>query len=214
MTYNIRHAQGMDGRVSNARIASVITEAAPDVVAIQESWRFPAVFDQAKRLGKRTGLAYRHAENHWWGPVSTGNSLFTRGTIRDWTEIHLEGSVEQRGCLIVETEIDGLRLNVASLHLSLSREFRQAQVEHLANRLPMDLPLIVGGDFNTTVTDLEPLRGILNLVDSPPKTYPSASPQRGIDHVLWSDHFELERIWTVPSTASDHLPLIVDLKLG
>jgi endonuclease/exonuclease/phosphatase family metal-dependent hydrolase len=211
MTYNIRHGQGIDGRFSSARIASVIREAEPDAAALSEVWRFPGLFHQPKRLSKRTSMACRHTENHWWGPLSTGNTVLSRGPVLDWMDIPLEGVVEKRGCTVIETELHGRRLRIAATHLSLHRERREQQIAILAHKLPMDLPLIVGGDFNCGVTELEPLRAILNLIDSPPKTFPSMSPQRSIDHILWSDHFELERMWTVASPASDHLPLLAEL---
>ena len=36
MSYNIRNATGLDGKIDTRRIASVIDSVAPDVVAIQE----------------------------------------------------------------------------------------------------------------------------------------------------------------------------------
>ena len=59
LTYNIRHGQGMDGRVDLSRVADVIRRLEPDVVALQEvdqaTTRAGGV-DQAAELGRLTGL--------------------------------------------------------------------------------------------------------------------------------------------------------------
>jgi len=40
LTYNIRHAKGMDGKVSLHRISLVIEESKADIVALQEVDKF------------------------------------------------------------------------------------------------------------------------------------------------------------------------------
>jgi len=52
LTYNIRHAQGVGGVVSIARVARAIASVSPDVVGINEAYRWPGVFDQSARLGE------------------------------------------------------------------------------------------------------------------------------------------------------------------
>ena len=53
-TYNIRHGQGLDGRVSTQRIADVLKAIRPDVAGINEAWRVPGRFEQPKELATLT----------------------------------------------------------------------------------------------------------------------------------------------------------------
>ena len=59
-TYNIRHAEGMDGRVDLARIAHVIGILKADVIALQEldrGWERSGGVDQVVELERLTGLS-------------------------------------------------------------------------------------------------------------------------------------------------------------
>ena len=114
---------------------------------------------------------------------------------------------------MAETEIDGMPLRFGTLHLSLGRRHRARQIAYLAQALPTDLPLVVAGDFNGEVTDLEPLRRVLTVVDDPPPTYSPSKPRKHLDHILFSHHWELVSLETYHSRASDHLPLVAELRL-
>src|SRR5688572_12746619 len=59
LTYNIHHAEGTDGKLDLARIARVIHEQQPDLVALQEvdvKTRRTGGVDQAAELAKLTGM--------------------------------------------------------------------------------------------------------------------------------------------------------------
>jgi endonuclease/exonuclease/phosphatase family metal-dependent hydrolase len=212
-TYNIRHAQGLDGRVSTARIAEVIRSLHADLVAVNEAWRVPIRFEQPRQLGELTGMTVAFQPVHHWGPVTQGNAILSAGPILGVQDLKLPRGLEHRGCLLVEAEVDGVRLRFGTLHLSLGRGHRTRQIALLAEALPTDLPLVLAGDFNGGVDDLDPLRDILTVVDDPPPTYSPGKPRKALDHVLFSEHWELQSLATVASRASDHLPLVAELRL-
>jgi endonuclease/exonuclease/phosphatase family metal-dependent hydrolase len=212
-TYNIRHAQGLDGRVSTSRIAEVVRSLDADLVALNETWRVPGRFEQPRELGLLTGMTVAFQPVHRWGPVTQGNAILSAQPLFGAEAIKLPRGFEHRGCLLVETEVDGVRLRFGTLHLSLGRGHRSRQIAHLAKVLPTDLPLVLAGDFNGGVDDLEPLRDILTVVDDPPPTYSPAKPRKALDHVLFSRHWELVSLETFASRASDHLPLVAELRL-
>ena len=83
----------------------------------------------------------------------------------------------------------------------------------MAAELPRDLPLVLTGDFNARVGELEPLRSVLTVVDDPPATFMAPFPTAAIDHIAFSEHWRLQSLSTVRSSASDHLPLVAELEL-
>ena len=59
MTYNIHHAEGLDGKVDLDRVAKVITDANADAVALQEldqNTRRTGGIDMVAALAKRTNM--------------------------------------------------------------------------------------------------------------------------------------------------------------
>ena len=68
LCYNIHYGQGNDGRYDIERLAAVIEQAKPDLVALQEvdvGVKRSGRVHQARRLGELTGMAVR------FGPTQT-----------------------------------------------------------------------------------------------------------------------------------------------
>jgi endonuclease/exonuclease/phosphatase family metal-dependent hydrolase len=146
-------------------------------------------------------------------PQTIGNLVLTKGHIVDSDFVELPAGIERRGVVIARIEIGEVEIAFATTHLSLGHATRTKQIARLAEVLPTDVPLVLTGDFNAGVEELDPLREVLTLVDTPPLTYSSLRPRRTFDHIAWSRHWELDEVATVASMASDHLPLFADLHL-
>ena len=212
-TYNIRHSQGVSGTIFTSRIAAVLAAIGADVVGLNEVWRFAWRPDQAGQIAKILGGAHVYAEAHARFGIGLGNAVLTRGTLIDSTVIPLGGKQETRVCLLVTAEVAGVRLRFATTHLSLDAPTRAVQIGLLSETLPVDLPLVLSGDFNAKVRELEPLRSILTVVDAPPPTFMAPFPTVALDHIAFSEHWRLEALETVRSSASDHVPLVAELTL-
>jgi endonuclease/exonuclease/phosphatase family metal-dependent hydrolase len=208
--YNIRHGQGEDGWVSNARIARVVTGLQADVIALSEVWRLGAFYDQPTRLAEQLGLDTAFAGNAGIGAWQQGNMVLTRGRIVRWENLTLPHRLEHRGCLMAEIDLDGERFVFAATHLSLERGVRRLQLDMLVRELPSDLPLVLAGDMNCQAEELEPLRERFEMSPAVP-TYPAFWPMRALDYVAFSDHWRLGEVHTIRARASDHLPLLVEL---
>src|SRR6185436_4143043 len=81
MSYNIRHGEGMDGRVDLARIADVIRRASPDVVALQEVDRGvqrTGGVDEPAMLGELAGMQSIFEKNIPYQGGEYGNAVLTR----------------------------------------------------------------------------------------------------------------------------------------
>jgi endonuclease/exonuclease/phosphatase family metal-dependent hydrolase len=213
LSYNIRHAQGIGGLVSNPRIAEVVAHVDPDVAGLQEVWRIRRVFDQPRLLGRLLGMDHVFHEVHQSMPQMIGNLVLSRNRILSREFVDLPGGIENRGLVIIYTTVEDVEIAFATTHLSLTRDTRASQLERIARALPRDVPLVLTGDFNAGIAELEPLREVLDLLDEPPLTYSSLVPRRVLDHIAYSHHWELESVATFPTMASDHLPLFADLRL-
>lgn len=225
MTYNIRSARGMDGRLNLERIARVIRAENPDIVALQEvDFNRPRTRRQDQALELASLLGYHHAFEaaRSWPGSEYGNALLSRFPLVDCRRICLPKParmpVEAR-CLmqcVVESP-EGL-LSVWNTHLGLLAGERRAQVELLVRHLEENssLPVVLCGDFNARPQAKE-LKGIgLHLARVPSqRTFPGILPVIHLDHVFHSRHLEVVKSFVPKSllarSASDHLPLIVDL---
>ena len=213
LTYNIRHAEGYDGRVSPARIAGVLREAQADVVGMNEVLRIPRVYDQTERVARQLGMESVYQSNVRYGPIEAGNSVLTRGRIAETVHVNLPRGMERRGALVCHLDVDAVALTFVSTHLSLGRRKRAEQIEALASGLPRDSPLVLAGDFNCAACELDPLREFFTVLDDAPPTFPAVRPTRGLDHIVFSRHWRLSAMEAVRSLASDHLALWADLEL-
>ncbi|MDR3685858.1 MAG: endonuclease/exonuclease/phosphatase family protein [Coriobacteriia bacterium] len=212
MTYNIHHGQGIDGRFSAPRIARVLAAVNPDVVGLNEVLKLTGRRDQAAIVGDLLGMSHAYGETHRYSFWGAGNGIATRGLLTAVDRLDLPGGMERRQCLVTTIELDGVRFRFATAHLALNREARARSIEMLVNDLPDDLPLVLAGDFNAPISEIEPLRARLTVVDAPP-TFPSWKPTKPLDVLAFSDHWRVTNVLVATSIASDHRPLVVDLAI-
>lgn len=153
LSYNIRHAQGVDKTTSIERIARVIAEQKPDLVALQEvdknSKRSGAI-DMAKELGALLNMEYRFGKTRNMKGGEYGLAVLSRLPIIE-TNIHkLPKGGEDRIGLEIIVDHHGQRLSFVSLHLDWKLEdIRMKQTQTLLSLLEERTdPVILAGDFN------------------------------------------------------------------
>jgi endonuclease/exonuclease/phosphatase family metal-dependent hydrolase len=227
LTYNIHHAEGMDGLVDLDRIVSIIKDAGPDVVCLQEVDRglprtggldFPAL------LAEKLGMQAFFEPNYRFDGGEYGNALLTRLPVAGHHNQALPNPVnaEPRGCLTVTVSWNGLAIDVKNTHLGLNGQERLAQAEAIVATLG-DTPVILAGDMNENLTAPAMQRLTVRLKDTlvkgentPTGTVPSTAPRRRIDYILTSSLLEpaSSTIFRNDATAvaSDHLPYRVVLR--
>jgi endonuclease/exonuclease/phosphatase family metal-dependent hydrolase len=210
MTYNIRHGQGEDGWVSNARIARVVRETGADVIGMNEVWRLGGFFDQPKDLAELLSLESAFLHNVGFAFYQQGNLVLTRGAVLSAENLPLPGGGEPRGCLLVRIEIDGEEVVFGSVHLALGRKTRALQIAALLEELPRNVPLVLAGDMNCLAGELQPLHALLTFADAP-ASYPAFWPKRALDHIGYTRHWRLESVSAVKTSASDHRPVVAEL---
>lgn len=225
-TYNIKHAslKGLGA------IADVLREIDADLVGLQE-----VDVGVRRSFGENQprAIAHRLGWNHAFGAAfpyeggEYGVALLSRHPVRLLEVVPLPSAgelpgpagAEPRTLLRCSVELPSGPVEVAVTHLGLDPSERYAQARAVLEKLGERERVLLLGDFNEGHT--EAAFGLLAgaLVDCaseagpvPIRTYPSDTPVIGIDHVFRGHGLPAAR-WArvVPSLASDHLPLVVEL---
>jgi endonuclease/exonuclease/phosphatase family metal-dependent hydrolase len=214
-TYNIRHGEGMDGRVDLARTAHVIGALKADVVALQEvdrGWERSGKVDQVAELERMTGLHIRfwptvvREDGAEYGIAVAGPALLEAS----FEMLPRIGTEEPRG--VIRIEAPGVTL--LATHLSRARKARAVQTDRLGAMASSVGPVVVMGDLNQARRYLRPLHEAgLHEGAARLRTLPSTRPRRQVDHVLAGGGARVTTAWTPRTTASDHCPLVAVVEI-
>ena len=242
MTYNVHGCVGVDKRLDVGRIAAVIAQNRPDIVALQEldigrarSGRVDQAHEIAGRLGMRVhfNCAFRVEEEQYGDAILTTlpHRLVRSGPLPTLPRARLE----RRGALWVAVDVlPGLELQVLNTHLGLVPLEQKAQAAAL---LGVDwtghngwrAPAVLLGDFNATsrysayrmltakLRDVQRGPAGERLGRRPARTFPSRLPVLRIDHMFVTPDVEVRTvgaaIGALARVASDHLPLVAELAI-
>jgi len=235
LSYNIHYGQGMDGVYDIPRLAAVINQAKPDLVALQEvdvGVQRSGRVHQAQELGRLTGMAVRFGPAQHYEGGLFGNAVLTRLPILDvvihplpYTESTPERVTYPRAAIAVVVRGPGERpFRFVSTHFQHNvAEDRVAEAKAV-NDLFADagdpLPTILAGDINAQPAD-EPVQILqqrwTSTVENPPApSAPSVKPTSRIDYVFYrpETRFRLVQAEVIAeSMASDHRPVLAVLEL-
>jgi endonuclease/exonuclease/phosphatase family metal-dependent hydrolase len=236
MTYNVHSCIGMDGKVDARRIARVIAQAQPDIVALQE-----LDVGKARSFGKdQAHLIARHLDMgfHFHPAIHLeeeryGDAILTRLPMRVIKAGPLPGlednpQREPRGALWVAVTFRGADIHIINTHLGLSARERAIQVDALLGsgwlkHAQCQGPVILCGDFNAVPSSAAYRRLAARLKDVQTQvpglqvrgTFFSRFPHMRLDHIFISDDLSAVTMTTIDShlarTASDHLPLVTEV---
>lgn len=226
MTYNIHRGRGIDLKWDIGRTAAVIESYAPDVVTLQEvdiGKRRSGRIDQAADLAKRLGMDMQFAPTiEWSADERYGIATLTKLPIKDTRQLKLplQYRSEPRSSLITMLEWgEGHVIEIINTHLSILFKERPGQVAAIAAAMANEA-LIVAGDFNMTPWSpaYRALRrdSYLHSATRFARTWPSPAPFVPLDHILYRGQVEIVKAeaWLggPARTASDHLPVVVELQ--
>ncbi len=238
MTYNVHSCVGSDGRASTRRIAEVIARYSPDVAALQElDAHRPRTNGehQARDIARHLDMEFHFHPSFEIEDEQYGNAILSKYPIKVVRAGALpthrgRRKLEKRGALWAEVRFRGREIQVINTHLGLKRRERMAQAEALlgeawATHSSCRAPVIVCGDMNSLPVSPVYKRFLARFTDAqsalnngrPRGTYPSLYPLARIDHIFTSPGVEVRDVhipWTrLTAAASDHLPLIAELKV-
>lgn len=236
LTYNVHSCVGMDGKTSPERIARVIAQHEPDIVALQEldmNRARTGAIDQPHIIAKYLEMMYHFHPSICVAEEQYGNAILSRFPI----QVNFAGrlpmlpdkpNLEPRGAIWASINIDGNRIQVINTHLGLrsKEKLRQAEAllgEEWLGHHACTGPTILCGDFNSRPNSRVCQRLTENLKDAqsilenhqPHATWFSPYPLSRIDHLFVSSDIKVLRAEVskteLDRLSSDHLPLIIDV---
>jgi endonuclease/exonuclease/phosphatase family metal-dependent hydrolase len=229
-TYNIHRSRGLDGRTRPERIAAVLSDIDADIIALQEVvGSGPRGGGHAEAIGAALGMGWVMAPARLLRGHHFGNAVLSRFPITQHLGHDLSWKTcEPRRLQRVDVTVNGAALHVYNVHLGTAILERRHQAERLASivsdRHVMG-PKLVVGDFNEWMKGLATtllsarLRSV-DLKDFLPRrrTYPGLFPLLHLDHIYYAGRVEVVAV-ELPRTrlalvASDHLPLVADVRVG
>ncbi len=197
LSYNIHHAEGVDGKLDVPRIAQVILSVKPDLVALQEvdkNTTRTGKVNQDIELANITKMNSVFGSNITFQGGQYGNAILSKFPIIKNKNFLLPNvdSGEQRGLLRSQIQISN-KENV--LFFSTHLDHRRSDTERLASAeainqiisLDNKSPAILAGDFNDvpespTLKELGKLW--LRTNKKILKTIPASKPSRQIDYIF------------------------------
>lgn len=218
LSYNIRALRDDADAVS-----AVMRSCAPDIVCVQEAPRFLRWRSKRAAIARKAGLVVATADRPAGLLILV--SMRTQVVSTSFRLLSRSPSLHQRAIASAAVRVGGVRLDVASVHLSLDADERSRHLPELWSALPPDhSSLVVAGDVNegpdgpvwrelsTTLRDAWATSG-----SGAGDTYSARSPHKRIDGIFAGNGFEVvecRAVDDVPGVAeaSDHLPVLAVLR--
>jgi endonuclease/exonuclease/phosphatase family metal-dependent hydrolase len=230
LSFNILHGATMNKDFNLDVIAKVIKDADPDFVALQEvdyKTNRAKKYDLVTELGWRTKMAPLFGRAMDYDDGEYGEGILSKHTFLFTRNVPLPYSTgnEPRAALEITTVIpSGDTISIIGTHLDHLKDNtdRVKQVKEI-NRVFSNnkYPTILTGDLNDLpgsepISILEEIWSSSYDKDSPAPTFPSLSPTKKIDYVMFypKNRWQvLDRQVIQDSIASDHCAYLVTLKL-
>jgi endonuclease/exonuclease/phosphatase family metal-dependent hydrolase len=224
LTYNICGRRARRDPEHIQRIAAVIRALAPDVAGLQEVYQGGVDDphgDQPALLGALTGMTPVFWPHLYLRGSAYGNAILARGKVGKPLMYRLPHRLLQlRALLETRVEVEGTAVDFFCTHLvhfgPLMARPRGRQLAAIARRLSdRHHPRVLVGDLNSGWggLDIDALAraGLQAVCNEEHRTYPAVRPRYSFDHIFASREFRCARVWTVPTPASDHRPLVAEL---
>lgn len=250
VTFNIAHGRGLAPiqglttpqklKANLRKIARLIGELKPDVVALQEVDErslWAGNFDHLEYLRLHAGFEHAvfgiHNRRSGLLNLSYGNALLSRYPISySETVVFGQRRVGEKGFLFAEIDVAGRIMPLVNVHLHFSsREHRIRQIGRLLawlkekqehSRTRWRVPAIVCGDLNNPGTSADATAALLShlsdygeyvLHPTKGRTFPSPLPGRLLDFVFLPGACNASHCEIVRCFLSDHRPVAVDFTL-
>ncbi len=216
----MRKAIGLDRVRRPARIIDVLNELDADVVALQEADRRIGMRSSALPLAMlQSDTDYvavpldEHSESIGWH----GNAILVK---KGHKIIHGEPlflpTLEPRGAVLADLDIDGEPLRIVGMHLDISGLYRPMQAKSLVDHLnerTVQIPSILMGDLNAWTNSGRAIREFerYHRCAACGPSFHTRRPVATLDRIFISDHFDVDdsgvHMSPTAKRASDHLPV-------
>ncbi|WP_217132349.1 endonuclease/exonuclease/phosphatase family protein [Streptomyces sp. AC558_RSS880] len=238
-TYNIHAGAGQDQVFDLDRTAAALRDLRADVIGLQEvdvHWGARSDFaDEARALAEKLDMrvffapiydldpADRDGERRQFGVAVLSRHPVLAAENHEITRLSTQTPdpvpAPAPGFAEVVVDVRGAHVHVYTTHLDYRADpsVREAQVADMLGVLAADRgPKVLVGDFNAEATapELAPLWE--RLRDAAPDaggTYPAIDPVKRIDLITVSPGIRVTGARTVATEASDHRPVVTDLRV-
>jgi endonuclease/exonuclease/phosphatase family metal-dependent hydrolase len=241
LLYNIRYAMGsgtsarwnlpgmgyvLGNRANLKRITEFIKSQDPDIVGLVEvdtgSIRAQRV-NQAETIGHAlwhySVYQCKYGEtslNHLLPIVrKQGNAFLAAPRVHGERFHYFDKGIKR---LTIELELEECLIFL--VHLSLKYRHRQEQLHSLHDLVVgSQKPVLIAGDFNTFWGQHEiylfmKAAGLQSANRLSLPSYPSSSPRKELDFVLYGEGIEIQNFFIPAGPYSDHLPLVCDFSVN
>ncbi|MDL2410765.1 endonuclease/exonuclease/phosphatase family protein [Rhizobium calliandrae] len=234
LSYNVHSCIGTDWKIDPSRIAAVIADARPDIVALQEidvRRRRTGSVDQAAIIASLLKMEAHFNPTLTVAEEQYGDAIITALPARAVKAGPLPSLGEARGALSLEATFANRKILVVNTHLGLRGRDRVQQMSALLSPSWLncggDNPalMILCGDFNAipasgayrlAARQLKDAQLVCNRAARP--TFPSYYPLMRLDHIFVSADLRVVNTAVIrnrlTSVASDHLPIVADIDVG
>lgn len=226
MAWNLRMGYGINGTFRPVETAELIRASGADIVLLSEidrGWLLNGGQDQLRILARLLGMhaKFAPAADQMWGDAVLSVDPLGEATGHPFPTYD---SLTGAQALAVNVLTRSGELRVISTHLQPDAEgpdstLRQATDLAAIMAASRTLPTIAGGDLNTQLDD----KAWQVLLDTgytdalasarPMLTSSSDRLEKEIDHILVSPGLTATRPQAVQSLLSDHLPVVVDIRV-
>lgn len=220
MTWNIHGGMGPDGRHDLDRILTLVRNADPDVLALQEidSRRAPGSEHPLAMLKRVLGHHGIAAAAITTPDGDYGQALLSRWPMTD-THVHdisIAGREPRRAITAVVNAPAG-KLFVLATHLGLRLTERHRQCRQLSALTTVsNLTTVVMGDFNDWMTPGSVQNVLARKLHgrTPHRTFPARLPLLKLDRIYCRPAEALlsSRVDRAARAISDHLPVIAEIR--
>lgn len=232
MSYNVHNCLGLDGLLSPERIARVVARYGPDVLSLQEidvGRQRSEGRHQAEVIADLLEMEFHFHPSFQVGEEQYGNAILSRLPFRHVKAGALPGAErhEPRGVVWVEVDAE-VTFQFLTTHFGLRPREKRQQAAVLASdewlgRACRAGPVVFCGDFNSGPQS-QVYRRIKDYLEdafvlgAPPPLTRTYLRLARIDHVFASPGVEVVGVMapvnTLTRVASDHLPVIADLRFA
>jgi endonuclease/exonuclease/phosphatase family metal-dependent hydrolase len=227
VNYNIHQAINTDGWVNPEAIAQIIEAQNPQVVVLQEvtrGWAISGSLDVAEWLSRRLKMPYLYAPA---ADGQFGNAVLSTLPVVEWFHQPLPRGGVPMARSFLRADVDlgvGEPLTIIATHLHHvegETAVRVPQVERLVEVWANQARTVIAGDMNARPGEddvsIFETAGMLSAQDAAgdPElyTFRSTNPSERIDWIFGSPDVTFSDFTIPPTTASDHLPLVVTVTL-
>lgn len=233
LSYNVHHCRGLDEKVDLPRIAKIIADCKPDLVALQEidhRARRSGSVDQTVELARLTGMHGIFFKAIDFDGGGYGQTILSKTPLSDPQTVKLPNRAgrEQRIVGWATTELYGKPMRFGTTHLDhADQAIRLEQAQQITSDFATaGQPSIIAGDFNASPESKEIIELSKAITfaksDRPTPSFPAERPTKQIDYIGFASQqpthtgatqFRIVSFEVLDEPlASDHRPILAVLE--